>query len=47
MTRELFQADPRVKPADLAGGSAFFKLAAESHIDAAQAPRGSRPRVRQ
>ena len=26
MTRELFSADPRVKPADLARGSAFFKL---------------------
>ena len=47
MTRELFWADPRVKPADLAGGSAFFKLTAESHIDTAQAPRGSGPRVRQ
>ena len=47
MTRELFWADPRVKPADLDGGSAFFKLAAESHVDAVQAPRGSGPRVRQ
>ena len=47
MTRELFWADPRVKPADLAGGSAFFKLTAESHIDAVQAPRGPDPRVRQ
>ena len=34
MTRELFWADPRVKPADLAGGSAFFKLTAEGHVDA-------------
>ena len=47
MIRELFRADPRVKPADLAGGSAFFKLTAESHVDAVQAPRGSGPRVRQ
>ena len=47
MTRELFWADPRVKPADLAGGSAFFKLTAESHVDAVQASRGSGPRVRQ
>ena len=39
MTRELFWTDPRVKPADLAGGSALFKLTAESHSDAAQAPR--------
>ena len=31
MTRELFWADPRVKPADLAHESAFFKLTAESH----------------
>ena len=31
MTRELFWADPRVKPADLARGSAFFKLTAEGH----------------
>ena len=31
MTRELFWADPRVKPADVARGSAFFKLTAESH----------------
>ena len=45
MTRVLFWADPRVKPADLAGGSAVFKLTAESHIDAVQAPRGSGPRV--
>ena len=34
MTRELCWADPRVKPADLAGGSAFFKLTDESHVDA-------------
>ena len=34
MTRELLWADPRVKPADLAGGSAIFKLTAESHVDA-------------
>ena len=34
MTRELFWADPRVQPADLAGGSAFFKLTGESHVDA-------------
>ena len=34
MTRELFWADPRVQPADLADGSAFFKLAGESHVDA-------------
>ena len=47
MTRELFWADPRVKPADLAGGFALFKLTAERHIDAVQAPRGSGPRVRQ
>ena len=47
MTRRLFWADPRVKPADLASGSAFFKLTAESHIDAVQAPCGSGPRVRQ
>ena len=31
MTRELFSADPRVKPTDLARGSAFFKLTAEGH----------------
>ena len=31
MTRELFWADPRVKPADLARGSTFFKITAESH----------------
>ena len=47
MTRELIWAHPRVKPAYLAGGSAFFKLTAESHVDAVQAPRGSGPRVRQ
>ena len=47
MTRELFWAEPRVKPADLAGGSAFFKLTAESHVDAVQAPCGSGPRARQ
>ena len=34
MTRELFWAEPRVQPADLAGGSAFFKLTGESHVDA-------------
>ena len=38
MTRELFSADPRVKPADLARGSAFFKLTAEGHCRAG-APR--------
>ena len=31
MTREMFSADPRVKPADLARGSAIFKLTAEDH----------------
>ena len=31
MTRELFSADPRVKPADLARGSTYFKLTAEGH----------------
>ena len=30
MTRELFSADPRVKPSDLARGSAFFELTAVS-----------------
>ena len=34
MTRELFWADPRVQSADLAGGSAFFKLTGESHVEA-------------
>ena len=29
MTRELFVADPWVKPADLSGGTAFFKLTGE------------------
>ena len=38
MTRELFSGDPRVKPADLARGSAFFKLTAEGHCRA-DAPR--------
>ena len=39
MTRELFSADPRVKPADLARGSAVVKLAtAEDHCRAG-APR--------
>ena len=31
MTRELCSADPRVKPVDLARGSALFKLTAEGH----------------
>ena len=38
MTRELFSADLRFKPADLASGSAFFKLTAEGHCRAG-APR--------
>ena len=31
MTRELFSAGPRVKPADLARGATFFKLTADGH----------------
>ena len=38
MTRELFSADPRVKHADLARGSAFFKVTAEGRCRAG-APR--------
>ena len=35
MTRELFSPDPRVKPADLARGSAIFELiTAEGHCRA-------------
>ena len=45
MTREVVWADPRVKPADLAGGSAFLKLTAESHVDAVQTPRGSANKI--
>ena len=44
MTRELFSADPRVKPADLARGSAFSNL--QLRAVAVQAPRGSDPRIR-
>ena len=45
MTRELFSADPRVKPADLARGSAIFNLLQLRAI-AVQASRGSDPRIR-
>ena len=45
MTRKLFSADPRVKPADLARGSALFKLITAEGI-AVQAPRGSDPLIR-
>ena len=45
MTRELFSADARVKPADLARGSAFFKNLELREI-AVQAPHGSDPRTR-
>ena len=38
MTRELSPAEPRVKPADLARESAFFKLTAGGHCRAG-APR--------
>ena len=45
MTRELFSADPPVKLANLARGSAFFKLTV-LRVIAVQALRGSDARIR-
>ena len=48
MTRGLFLADPRVEPADLACGFAFFKLTAAYRraLIVMPASRGPDPRIR-
>ena len=46
MTRELFWADPGVKPTYLARRSAFYKLTAESHLCRAGAPRVRKQRYK-
>ena len=47
MTRGLFLADPRVEPADLVYGFAFFKLTAAGRkaLIVVPAPRGPDPRI--